>query len=150
MEIHNTWLYRWLQSSDCLLKKRTSNNRADTVLNLFQQCSCSCMDCQAVSDVIVHGGENVSVADFMIQQRGTGRGSFICGQSVYNQRSERLWRDVLSGCTALYYQLFYHLEDSGVLDNENDVHLFCLHYVFLPRIYHSLQQFLETWNHHIL
>ena len=35
-------------------------------------------------------------------------------------------------CTILP-ALLYHIEDSGVLDKENDVHLFCLHYVFLPR-----------------
>ena len=52
------------------------------------------------------GGENVEVADFMISQRGEGRGSFLCGRSVHNQRIERSWRDVFSGCTILYYQFF--------------------------------------------
>ena len=34
------------------------------------------------------------------------------------------------------------MEDYGVLDIDNDVHLFCLHYVFKPRI----QEDLSTWQ----
>lgn len=32
------------------------------------------------------GGENVLIARFMLEQRGTGRASHICGRSVHNQR----------------------------------------------------------------
>lgn len=32
------------------------------------------------------GGENVEIARFMIEARGAGRGSHICGRSVHNQR----------------------------------------------------------------
>lgn len=41
-----------------------------------------------------YGGENVLVADAMIDLRGGNRGSFLCGSSRFNTRIERLWRDV--------------------------------------------------------
>ncbi|CAI7996922.1 hypothetical protein GBAR_LOCUS1994, partial [Geodia barretti] len=50
----------------------------------------------------------------------------------------------------LYYQLFSYLEDNNILDVDNEIHLFCLHYVFLPRVNQSLQQFIQMWNNHPL
>ena len=38
------------------------------------------------------------------------------------------------GCTFDFYSLFYHMESCGILEPSNELHLFALHYVFLPRI----------------
>ncbi len=40
------------------------------------------------------------------------------------------------------------LEDSGVLDPDNELHLLALHFVFLPRIRRSLESFQTAWNSH--
>ena len=94
------------------------------------------------------GGENVDVAFLMFVMKGLNRGSHIAGSSTHNQRIERLWRDVFRCVCALYYSLFYMLEDSGLLSPTDDVDLFCLHYVFLPRINRALQEYSEAYNHH--
>ena len=36
------------------------------------------------------------------------------------------------------------------MDPENETDLFCLHYIFIPRINKSLEQFTEAWNNHPL
>jgi len=35
-----------------------------------------------------------------------------------------------------------------MLDLINEIHLYAIHYVYLPRINHVLVQFSEGWNHH--
>ena len=46
----------------------------------------------------------------------------------------------------LYYNLFNYMEEQGLLDLDNIVHKFCLHYDFLPSINASIQAFTDAWN----
>ena len=41
------------------------------------------------------------------------------------------------------------MEDLHILNVDN-IHMFCLHYIFLPKINHAIGQFLEAWNNHLL
>ena len=40
------------------------------------------------------------------------------------------------------------MESAGALSCLNEVDLFCLHSVFLPRINSTLDSFVESWNNH--
>uniref|UniRef100_A0A672Z377 Integrase core domain-containing protein n=1 Tax=Sphaeramia orbicularis TaxID=375764 RepID=A0A672Z377_9TELE len=96
------------------------------------------------------GVENVSIAETMFIVKGSGRGSFIAGRSVHNQRIECLWRDVWTSVTHLYYEVLHSLEEDGLLHLADFVHLFCAHYVFLPRLAEALHTFTEGWDNHPL
>lgn len=90
------------------------------------------------------------VAQHMIEKRGPERHSMITGNSVHNQRIERPWRDMHRSVTVLFYKMFYYLEHHGLLDPINELHLWALHYVFIPRINRSFQEFVNGWNNHPL
>lgn len=96
------------------------------------------------------GGENALIAEYMVQQRGGGQGSIIMGRSVHNQRKERLWRDLFSGCVSYFYYLFYHLEAEALLDPDNEADILALHMTFLPKLQKQLESFRQGWCHHRL
>ena len=127
--------------------KCANNNCASTVLDAFTNGESTYGTPECVrSD---HGGENVMVWRHM---RETHRNSscVLTGRSTHNERVERLWRDVTRCVSSSFIDLFNALEADGVLDPCNEVDIFCLHYVFLPRINKSLSDFQGSWNNHPL
>ena len=126
----------------------SSNNRADTVTACFLRATEEYgIPSRVRSD---HGGENVGVWRFMEEVRGRDRSSYIAGRSVHNTRIERLWRDVYTAVTTTFVSIFQYLEAQNILNAENESDLFCLHYVFIPRINASLEGFRRAWNYHPL
>ena len=133
-----------------MFMKASTNNKAIIVFNSFME---------AVNNFGLprrvrgdQGVENVDVAWYMLSNpaRGPDRGSFIAGKSCHNQRIERLWRDIFHGCTFIFYYVFWYLEENGYLEIDNELHLFCLHFIFLPRIDRHLELFREGYDNHPL
>ncbi|KAK6173469.1 hypothetical protein SNE40_016912 [Patella caerulea] len=132
----------------CVYLYRNTNNTSQVVLDNFKDAvvyyGCPM---RVRSD---YGTENVEGASYVIEHRGMNRGSFITGKSTHNQRIERLWRDVRECITSIFTDLFFYMEDSGVADRYNEVHIASIRYIFLPRINRALQEFREQWNNHPL
>ncbi|KAJ8270423.1 hypothetical protein GJAV_G00114410 [Gymnothorax javanicus] len=125
-----------------------TNNRASAVLRSFM-CAVNRfgLPSRVRSD---KGGENIEVATFMVETRGVNRNSHITGRSVHNQRIERLWRDLYIQVINLFHILFHNLEREGLLNADDEVHLFALHWCFLPQLQRQLDFFMDAWNQHSL
>lgn len=126
--------------------RASTNNRANTVFSYFQEATAKYnVPSRVRSDL---GMENYEVGRFMLETRGLNRGSIITGSSVHNQRIERLWRDVNRIVISRFLNIFLYLETREVLQPLNEVHLFCLHFVYIDLINHALEEFTNQWNNH--
>ena len=130
----------------CVYLHCSTSNRADVVLRGFQTAvenhGCpSRVRCD-------YGTENVDVGRYMLQRQGTNRGSVITGLSTHNQRIERLWRDVSQSVNCIFAEIFHFMEDQGIADRYNPLHVYAMRFIFTPRINKSLEEFTRQWNNH--
>ena len=125
----------------------SSNNKASTVVNLFQKAENNFgLPLRVRSDC---GAENALVWQYMYEKR-LNHQAVITGSSVHNQRMKRLNRDVNNQVINYYFNLFSYMEDQNIIDPENATDLFALNFLFVPIINEKLSSFVEAWNHHPL
>ena len=121
-----------------------TNNLAKTAFELFKE---SIIEYGIPGKIRVDGGGEFSHhATFMNSIDSETR--CIKGKSVHNVRIERHWRDCREKVLDKYIKTFNHMEEHLILDVENEIHMFSLHYVFQPRINQELSQWKQAHNNH--
>ena len=75
-------------------------------------------------------------------------GALLQGQAYITNGLRDCGGMCLLDASTLYYYVFYYMEEAGYLDVSNEVNMFCLHYVFIPRINQHLEHFINGWNDH--
>jgi hypothetical protein len=123
-----------------------TNNRAETMFeSFFASVQRHGLPSRVRGDF---GVENVKICRYMNLRRGNNRGSFIAGPSKRNQRIERLWRDVANAFQTRFANLFMQMEQHGILNRDEDVHIAVLHIVYLPWLKKECADFVAMWNNH--
>lgn len=107
------------------------------------------MECGYIPDHVRsdYGGGNVDVWRYLITCHADPT-SVITGSSVHNERVERMWRDVNRCVVSTFSETFRRLENDDILNPLNEVDMYCLHVIFIPRINKCLTEFKESWNNH--
>lgn len=92
---------------------------------------------------IRQGLENVSVADYMLSNKGSG--SMLTGKA----RTISALRNFAKTCM-MGFLFIYHMEDHNILNSLNPSHVAVLHYVFCPEINRKLLFWSDSWARHRL
>ena len=50
------------------------------------------------------------------------------------------------GCSGLFYTIFQRMLELHILNVDNEIHIYCLYYVYLTRINHTLSMFCDGLN----
>ncbi|KAI4901165.1 hypothetical protein NFI96_006000 [Prochilodus magdalenae] len=105
--------------------------------------------------IVVHGGiDGFSRLIVYLNVATNNRASTVPGSFTYGVpsrvRIQKLWRDVFGGVLDLFYTIFCNLEREGLFNPDKEIHIYALHWVFLPQIQKHLQFFKDGWNHHRL
>ena len=132
------------RTRELMFLKCSDNNRAQTLHTEFLR---SCIEYDTIPWNIRtdSGGENFLIHHFMDNVVGDGRAARLADKA--NQRITRFWEWLNVKVLAFYIRAFENLEDFG-FDIEDPLTLFCLHYLFIPRINEELLIFREAWSHH--
>ncbi|KAJ9091555.1 hypothetical protein QFC21_007180 [Naganishia friedmannii] len=84
----------------------------------------------------------------LVLLRGEECGAFLTGSSPHNQRIERSWRHLREAVIDEFTANFYDMEERGLLNPEDALHLYYLHEFFLPLLQDFLDGFVKAYNRH--
>ena len=133
------------------LRVAHSNNDPKVVSSFYASCV---KEIKGVPRILrgYRGTENVYVAGLQRFFRRNctdsmaGDKSFLYGRSVSNQRIEAWWSFLRKSDTGWWIRFFKDLNDTGHLDNSNQIQLDCIKFCFTGLIQEELTRIARHWN----
>lgn len=71
-------------------------------------------------------------------------------RSIHNTRIERLWGDLTQALGKKWKDFFMDLEMYHGLNPRRTGHIWMIHHLFLSQINQDVEDFVYTWNHHMM
>ena len=135
------------------LRVSTSNKNPKIVAYYYLQCvkTFGFIPSIIVSD---KGSENtvIDVLHIALRTHDTdeyaGENSFRKGKSTKNERIEKYWKHLRESTLDYYIDLFKMMQESGVLDVQDEIHVEALRFCFSSLIQRSLNKARTEWNEH--
>jgi len=94
------------------------------------------------------GSENKGWVEEQVFRMGEGRGSAILGRSVQNCRAEYMWARVKRHVTGYFRELFFNMQERGLLDPNSPSDLHCLQAIYVGQVQEACDDFCRIWNNH--
>ncbi len=92
------------------------------------------------------GWENRRLWEIMLETYPSRIKAVLVGPSTRNVRIERLWRTLGPQKIVIWKARFLAMERAHGLDRHNAMHIWCLHFVFLPLINRELDSWVSAQN----
>ena len=126
--------------------KATGRNTSEAVKPIFME-ACEQLGAYPFHLRTDRGWENRGMWEVMLDQRADyiTKCAFV-GPSTRKTRIERLWRTYNCSKMMKYRRMFRSMEQNNGLDRHNQVHIWCLHYIFIPRLNRELQAWVQSQN----
>eukprot|EP01084_Bolivina_argentea_P168860 292750_1 len=124
-------------------------NNAETQRQIFQHAVQHVTNNEYPQHIRTERGlENTETWRVMLQQRGINTRAVLVGPSTRNTRIERLWLTLRVHKIDIWKRRFESMETHNGLDVTNSIHLWALHYIFIPRINNEFEAWRVSQNNH--
>ncbi|KAJ8684555.1 hypothetical protein QAD02_020347 [Eretmocerus hayati] len=101
------------------------------------------------TEAVIMGAMQMALRSFHADEMA-GEKSYFRGKSTKNQRIECYWRQFKQHLGQFHMDFFKEMENQGVLNIGNAIHIECLRYCFGDLLKDEIRTTVKEWNEHTI